>query len=97
GGLSRYPDRAVAAGVPVPPLAVFLRDADWLGVQRHLTILGVFARLHQRDGKTKYLVDAPRFIAYLDEVRPRHPQLQPLQRLLDRRIRPALAQAASCR
>ncbi|KAF1704889.1 aminoglycoside phosphotransferase family protein [Pseudoxanthomonas suwonensis] len=95
GWLARYHERAVAAGVPVPPLSVFLRDADWLGVQRHLKILGIFARLHHRDGKTKYLVDAPRFIAYLDEVLPRHPQLQPLQRLLDRRIRPAMAQAAA--
>ncbi|WP_447730023.1 aminoglycoside phosphotransferase family protein [Pseudoxanthomonas suwonensis] len=95
GWLARYHERAVAAGVPVPPLPVFLRDADWLGVQRHLKILGIFARLHHRDGKTKYLVDAPRFIAYLDEVLPRHPQLQPLQRLLDRRIRPAMAQAAA--
>src|SRR5690606_18517098 len=67
GWLARYHERATAAGLPVPPLPVFRRDADWLGVQRHLKILGIFARLHHRDGKTKYLVDAPRFIAYLDE------------------------------
>ncbi|RRN80436.1 MULTISPECIES: aminoglycoside phosphotransferase family protein [Pseudoxanthomonas] len=95
GWLARYHGRAAAAGLPVPPLPVFLRDADWLGVQRHLKILGIFARLHHRDGKTRYLVDAPRFIAYLDEVLPRHPQLQPLQRLLDARIRPAMAEVAA--
>ncbi len=94
GWLARYHARAAAAGLPVPPLPVFLRDADWLGVQRHLKILGIFARLHHRDGKTKYLVDAPRFIGYLDEVLPRHPQLEPLQRLLDARIRPAMARVA---
>jgi len=95
GWLARYHERATAAGLPVPPLPVFRRDADWLGVQRHLKILGIFARLHHRDGKTKYLVDAPRFIAYLDEVLPRHPQLEPLRRLLDARIRPAIAKVAA--
>lgn len=95
GWLARYHERAAAAGVPVPPLARFHRDADWLGVQRHLKILGIFARLHYRDGKTKYLPDAPRFIAYLDEVLPRYPELQTLAELLDTRIRPALARVAA--
>jgi N-acetylmuramate 1-kinase len=90
GWLAQYHARAAAAGLPVPSLPQFLRDADWLGVQRHLKILGIFARLHYRDGKTKYLSDAPRFIAYLQEVLPRHPQLQPLQELLEQRIKPAL-------
>ncbi len=93
--LARYHARALDAGLPVPPLPRFLRDADWIGVQRHLKILGIFARLHHRDDKPRYLADAPRFIAYLDQVLPRHPQLEPLQRLLDRRIRPAMAARAS--
>ncbi len=90
GWLARYHARAAAAGLPVPDLQTFLRDADWLGVQRHLKILGIFARLHHRDGKSRYIADAPRFIAYLDEVLPRHPQLQPLAELLETRIRPAM-------
>ncbi|KAF1691168.1 aminoglycoside phosphotransferase family protein [Pseudoxanthomonas koreensis] len=94
GWLARYHARAAAAGLPVPALEVFLRDADWMGIQRHLKILGIFARLHYRDGKSKYLADVPRFIAYLDEVLPRHPQLDGLRRLLDARIRPALAAKA---
>lgn len=93
--LERYHARAAAAGLPVPPLAQFRRDADWLGVQRHLKILGIFARLHHRDGKTRYLLDAPRFIAFLDEVLPRYVELAPLRDLLDRRIRPALAEHAA--
>ena len=92
--LARYHERAAAAVLPVPPLAIFLRDADWIGVQRHLKILGIFARLHYRDGKSKYLADAPRFIAYLDEVLPRHPALQPLAELLDGTIKPALPEAS---
>ena len=78
------------AGLPVPPLAQFQRDADWLGVQRHLKILGIFSRLHYRDGKSKYLADVPRFIRYLEEVLPRHPELSSLSRLLDSRVRTAL-------
>ena len=95
GWLAQYHQRAQAAGLPVPVLASFQRDADWLGLQRHLKILGIFARLHYRDGKSKYLQDVPRFIAYLDEVLPRYPQLQPLADLLESRIKPALQSKAS--
>ena len=89
--LDRYHARALEAGLPVPPLARFRRDADWIGVQRHLKVLGIFARLQHRDHKPKYLADAPRFLAYLDGVLPRHPDLQPLLGILDRHVRPALA------
>ena len=94
GWLRQYHQRAQTAGLPVPALVRFQRDADWLGVQRHLKILGIFARLHYRDGKSKYLPDVPRFIAYLDEVLPRHSQLQPLTDLLETRIKPALRSKA---
>ena len=89
--LRRYHARALAAGLPVPDIASFLRDADWLGVQRHLKILGIFARLHHRDGKSRYLADAPRFIGYLDAVVPRYRELDPLRDLLERTIKPAIA------
>ena len=96
GWLSRYHARALDAGVPVPASHErFLRDADLIGVQRHLKVLGIFARLQHRDGKPKYVADAPRFVAYLDEVLPRHPALAPLAGVLDRHVRPALAAAAA--
>jgi aminoglycoside/choline kinase family phosphotransferase len=95
GWLARYHARALAAGLPVPDRATFLRDADWMGVQRHLKILGIFSRLHYRDGKSHYLEDVPRFVAYLDEVLPRHPQLSALRSLLEDRIKPALAERAA--
>jgi len=91
GWLRRYHARAAVAGLPVPDLASFLRDADWLGVQRHLKILGIFARLHHRDGKSRYIADAPRFIAYLDAIVPKYPELAPLGDLLERTIKPAIA------
>lgn len=93
--LARYHAQALAAGLPVPAWPQFLRDADWMGIQRHLKILGLFVRLRDRDGKGHYFDDAPRFIAYLDEVLPRHPELAALDALLQRRIKPALAQLAS--
>lgn len=87
----RYHALATRAGLPVPPLATFRRDLDLIGVHRHLKVLGIFARLKHRDGKPKYIADAPRFIAYLDAVLPRHPGLSPLAALLDARVRPAMA------
>lgn len=93
GWLARYHARAVDAGLPVPALARFRRDADWIGIQRHLKVIGIFARLHHRDGKPRYLADVPRFFAYLDAVLPRYPELAPLSELIDRRVRPRLASA----
>jgi len=89
--MDTYHARAVQAGLPVPALERFRRDADWIGVQRHLKVMGIFARLCHRDHKPHYLVDAPRFLAYLDAVVPRYPELAPLMSILDRHVRPALA------
>lgn len=91
--LAGYHARAADAGLPVPPLERFMRDAELIGVQRHLKVMGIFARLHHRDGKPRYIADAPRFLAYLDAVLPRHPALAPLAGLIDRHVRPALATA----
>ena len=81
--LGRYHARAQAAGIPVPALEQFRRDADLIGVQRHLKVLGIFARLNYRDGKPKYLADAERFLTYLRDVAGRYPELAPLLPLLD--------------
>lgn len=88
--LSRYHARARAAGIPVPALSRFRHDADLIGMQRHLKVIGIFARLCHRDSKPKYIADVPRFIAYLDEALPRHPELAPLQDLIDQHVRPRL-------
>ena len=52
-------------------------------MQRHLKVLGIFARINYRDGKPKYLADTPRFITYASSVSKRYSQLAPLARLLD--------------
>jgi len=92
--LAYYHRRARAAGLPVPEWAQFVRDVELIGVQRHLKILGVFARLHYRDNKPQYLRDAARFVAYLEAALPRWPQLAALAELIARRVRPALSAAA---
>jgi len=61
----------------------FYRSVEWMGLQRHLKVAGIFARLTLRDGKPKYLQDAPRFIAYIRATARRYRELGPLARLVD--------------
>ena len=61
----------------------FYRSVEWMGLQRHLKVAGIFARLTLRDGKPKYLADTPRFIAYMRATCSRYRELFPLARLLD--------------
>jgi aminoglycoside/choline kinase family phosphotransferase len=63
--------------------ATWLRWFDWMGVQRHLKAVGIFARLYLRDGKPGYLNDIPRTLNYIRDVSARYPELQPLHALLD--------------
>lgn len=82
--LQRYWQQAREAGVPLPEtFDDFQRDSDLMGVQRHLKVIGIFARICHRDGKPRYLADVPRFFAYLREVLARRPELAELERLLD--------------
>ncbi len=71
-----YLARAQSAGIVLPE--DFQRSLDLMGVQRHLKVLGIFARICHRDGKPKYLEDTPRFLRYILDVAPRYPELQPL-------------------
>jgi aminoglycoside/choline kinase family phosphotransferase len=66
-----------------------------MGLQRHLKVAGIFARLTLRDGKPKYLQDAPRFIGYIRATAARYRELAPLQQLLETRIKPALAELSA--
>ncbi len=62
----------------------FYRDVEWMGLQRHLKVAGIFARLTLRDGKPRYLADTPRFIGYIRSTASRYRELAPLLRLIDR-------------
>ena len=87
GWLQGYWERARAAQLPVPAaFADFWRQAEWMGLQRHLKVLGIFARLTHRDGKPQYVADTPRFVRYVMEVAPRYPELAPLAALFERHV-----------
>ena len=80
----RYWDKARKAGIPVPQdFGIFWRDVEWMGMQRHLKVLGIFARINYRDGKPKYLADTPRFIGYVRQCANRYAELKPINWLLD--------------
>lgn len=80
----RYWQKARAAGLHVgDDFGEFYRAVEWMGLQRHIKILGIFARLTSRDGKAKYLADTPRFIKYVRATCARYRQLGPLMVLLD--------------
>ncbi len=80
----RYWQKARKAGLPVgDDFGEFYRAVEWMGLQRHLKIAGIFARLTLRDGKPKYLADTPRFIHYIRSTCNRYVQLKPLLRLVD--------------
>jgi len=59
------------------------RQLEWMGLQRHLKVMGIFCRLKHRDGKDRYATDLPRFMAYATKVAKRYRPLQPLLRLLE--------------
>jgi N-acetylmuramate 1-kinase len=81
----RYWEKARRAGLPLDAdFGTFYRDFEWMGLQRHLKVLGIFARIHHRDGKPGYIEDAPRFLGYARAVCARYRELAPLGALLDR-------------
>ncbi|WP_245936954.1 aminoglycoside phosphotransferase family protein [Undibacterium pigrum] len=80
----RYWEKARRAGLPVAPdIDSFYRDFEWMGLQRHLKILGIFARLSHRDGKHHYIADIPTVMEYVRKTSHRYKELIPLLRLLD--------------
>ena len=80
----RYWQSAKKAGLPVPhDIGDFYRDFEWMGAQRHIKVLGIFARLYHRDGKDGYLKDMPLVMDYLRRACGRYSELRPMLRLLD--------------
>ena len=82
--LIRYWELGKKAPLPVDrDFGAFYRDFEWMGVQRHLKVLGIFARLFHRDGKDRYLQDMPLVMAYLRKACARYSELRALDQLLD--------------
>jgi len=81
----RYWEKARKAGLPVgDDFGEFYRGVEWMGLQRHLKVTGIFARLTLRDGKPQYLADTPRFIQYMRSTCERYRELKPLLRLIEK-------------
>lgn len=80
----RYWERARKAGLPVhDDPTEFYRQFEIMGAQRQLKVVGIFARLAHRDGKTGYLADIPRVWGYLRRTAQRYIALKPLLKLMD--------------
>ena len=80
----RYWERARKAGLPVrADFSDFYRDVEYMGLQRHLKVAGIFSRINYRDGKPHYLTDIPRFIGYIRHTCARYGELSPLLKLID--------------
>jgi len=80
----RYWEAARAGGLPVhEDFGEFWRQLEWMGLQRHLKVLGIFCRLKHRDGKPRYAEDLPRFFAYATKVALRYQPLKPLLALIE--------------
>ena len=80
----RYWQKARKAGLPVgDDFGDFYQGVEWMGLQRHLKVAGIFARLTLRDGKPQYLADTPRFIHYIRSTCSRYMALKPLLRLVE--------------
>jgi hypothetical protein len=78
-----YWEGARRAGLPVPEPGEFKRAFDWMGLQRHLKVIGIFARINYRDGKPHYLKDIPRFLKYVRDTGRLYKEFTPLLKLLD--------------
>ena len=83
-GTIRYWEAARKRGLPVgTDFADFWRDVEWMGLQRHLKVLGIFARLCYRDGKDRYLADLPRVLGYALRTARRYGEFDALARLME--------------
>lgn len=81
--LISYHERAVSLDIPVPKdFNQFLQDFDWMGIQLHYKILGIFARMCHRDNKPEYLKHMPRILGYLNQAVSQYPELEPFGQLI---------------
>lgn len=88
--LAQYHAEASSARLPIPGWSAFRRDCDLTGLQRHLKVLGIFARIRYRDGKPSYLEDTPRFVQYVMQVVTQYRELAPVQKVFERYVLPAV-------
>jgi aminoglycoside/choline kinase family phosphotransferase len=94
GWVANYRERLLSAGFDLPAdESQFLRWFDLMGLQRHIKVLGIFARLHYRDGKSGYLKDLPRVIDYTQQTAAAYPETAEFAQFVAARIQPAFRSA----
>ncbi len=82
--VAKFWEQGRKAGLAMPEdFGDFYRDFEWMGLQRHLKVLGIFARLFHRDGKDGYLKDIPLVLEYAIATANRYIELKPLARILE--------------
>ncbi|WP_445368400.1 aminoglycoside phosphotransferase family protein [Methylomonas sp. BW4-1] len=90
----QYHQRLLSAGLLKADFNQFKRWFDLMGMQRHLKAVGIFARLHLRDGKSDYLADIPRTLAYITRVCELYPELTEMKRFLQEQMLPRVEASA---
>ncbi|PKD38669.1 aminoglycoside phosphotransferase [Methylomonas sp. Kb3] len=90
----QFHQRLLSAGLLKADFNQFKRWFDLMGMQRHLKAVGIFARLHLRDGKSDYLADIPRTLAYITRVCELYPELTEMQRFLQEQVLPRVEASA---
>ncbi len=88
GWMDYFLKQSAARGHAMPSRENFKRDFDWMGLQRHLKAVGIFARLNHRDGKAGYLDDIPRVLGYIRDVSAHYPELAALTRIAEQCLNP---------
>lgn len=77
-------------------LAQYRRGFDWTGLQRHLKVCGIFARLYHRDQKGGYLADLPRVVGYVRDIATQYPELSEFTRWFEQVVMPRFAEVSAC-
>jgi len=77
-------------------VAQFRRGFDWTGLQRHLKVCGIFARLYHRDNKAGYLADLPRVVGYVSEIAARYPELTAFSQWFETVVLPRFNEVSAC-
>ncbi|MDT4290794.1 phosphotransferase [Methylomonas sp. MO1] len=90
----QYHQRLLAIGLLNADFNRFKRWFDLMGMQRHLKAVGIFARLHLRDGKSHYLADIPRTLAYISRVCDLYPEFADMQQFLQEQVLPRVGASA---
>jgi N-acetylmuramate 1-kinase len=90
----QYREQLLSKGFPLDATeAEFIRGFDLVGLQRHIKVLGIFARLYYRDGKSQYLKDLPRVLRYASEVAAEYAETAEFADFIAKRIEPEFLNA----